>query len=98
MAEIMNDKIALRLRIYGKVQGVGYRNWLLGEAQARGLYGFVRNRVDGTVEALLIGPPDSVEACVSACHDGPNFAEVTKIDQQPARGLAPHYFEIKPTV
>ena len=53
---------AVRLVITGRVQGVGFRAWTCGEARRRGLRGWVRNRHDGSVEALLIGAPEAVEA------------------------------------
>lgn len=74
---------AIRLRIEGRVQGVGYRAWLEGEALARGLRGWVRNRRDGSVEALLIGPDDAVEAAIAACAHGPRLAAVTGIERYP---------------
>jgi acylphosphatase len=72
---------AIRLRIKGRVQGVGYRAWLEREARSRGLRGWVRNRRDGTVEALLIGEDDAVEAVIAACTRGPRLAKVTGIER-----------------
>ena len=67
---------AVRAEIRGKVQGVWYRAWTVQEASARGLRGWVRNRHDGSVEALLIGPADKVDAMVEACRRGPPAARV----------------------
>lgn len=75
---------AIRLRIEGRVQGVGYRAWLEREARRHGLRGWVRNRRDGSVEALLIGPDDAVEAAIAACARGPRLAGVTGIERYPA--------------
>jgi acylphosphatase len=67
------------VRISGRVQNVWYRYWTTKEAGARGLRGWVRNRRDGTVEALVIGPAEAVEAMIDACRDGPPDAHVTGI-------------------
>jgi acylphosphatase len=75
---------AIRLRIEGRVQGVGYRAWLQREARSRGLRGWVRNRHDGNVEALLIGDDAAIEAAIAACARGPRLAKVTGIERIPA--------------
>jgi acylphosphatase len=71
---------AVRVVIDGRVQGVGYRAWVEAEALARGLSGWVRNRRDGTVEAVFDGDPAKVEAMISACRSGPRMASVEKVD------------------
>jgi acylphosphatase len=75
---------AIRLRIDGRVQGVGYRAWLEREARSHGLRGWVRNRRDGSVEALLIGDADAVEAVAASCARGPRLAGVTAVERFPA--------------
>ena len=75
---------ALRLSIVGRVQGVGYRAWAAHEAVRRKLRGWVRNRRDGTVEALLIGDADAVAGMAAACRVGPPLAEVIDVRQSPA--------------
>lgn len=70
--------------VRGKVQGVGYRAWIAGEAMARGLAGWARNRRDGTVEAVLSGPEDAVAELVATCQHGPGMARVSAIDNEPA--------------
>lgn len=82
---------AVRLRIAGRVQGVGYRDWMTAEAQARGLDGWVRNLPDGSVEALVAGPPDAVAAMIDACRQGPRLAAVTSIDTTPADPPTPGF-------
>jgi acylphosphatase len=77
------DNLALHVRIHGKVQGVFYRNWTIEEATKRSLRGWVRNRSDGTVEAVFVGNPDQVRAMVTACRRGPPKAEVSSIVQIP---------------
>ncbi len=89
---------AVRLRITGKVQGVFYRAWAEAQARRRGLHGFVRNRRDGSVEMLLVGPPDKVEEMIAAAHEGPPAAHVESVVVEPAQGIVPARFEIKPTV
>ena len=72
---------ALLLRIHGRVQGVGYRAWMAETARGLGLQGWVRNRRDGTVETLLIGTAEVVEAMVQHCHQGPPLARVERIER-----------------
>jgi acylphosphatase len=74
---------AVHLRIAGRVQGVGYRAWLAREARGRGLRGWVRNRRDGSVEALLIGDSAALEAEIAACVRGPRLAQVSNVERQP---------------
>ena len=71
---------AARLRITGRVQGVGYRAWAIDTAAGLGLRGWVRNRRDGSVEALVIGGEDAVAAMIEACREGPFAARVTDVD------------------
>jgi acylphosphatase len=79
----MSDVIR-HIIVRGKVQGVGYRAWIEGEAVARGLAGWARNRRDGTVEAVLSGPEEAVAALVAKCQHGPGMARVSAVDNQPA--------------
>lgn len=73
---------AKRLIISGRVQGVGFREWMVTRAQAVGVHGWVRNRRDGTVEALVHGDDAAVEEFVRACRRGPRAAEVTSIEEE----------------
>ncbi|HVA35165.1 MAG TPA: acylphosphatase [Stellaceae bacterium] len=75
---------ALRLSIIGRVQGVGFRAWAVHEAMRRHLRGWVRNRRDGSVEALIIGEADAVTAMAVACRLGPSLAQVIDVRQSPA--------------
>ena len=68
-----------RLRITGRVQGVGYRAWALQRASRLGLRGWVRNRSDGSVEALVIGEDDAVARMIEACREGPFGARVSDV-------------------
>ena len=78
------SEIAVRVRIEGRVQGVWFRGWTAAEATARGLDGWVRNRTDGTVEALFSWPAEAVEEMVEACWEGPSAARVTGVAASPA--------------
>jgi acylphosphatase len=71
--------IGRQLRIYGRVQGVGFRYGLLCEALRRDLRGWVRNRADGSVEALLLGAAEAVEELVDWSHRGPPGAHVQRV-------------------
>lgn len=75
---------AVRVSIRGRVQGVWFRGWTVDEAQARGLAGWVRNRRDGSVEALFSGPAEIVDDMVGACHRGPATASVQSVEVFPA--------------
>ncbi len=70
---------ARRLTISGRVQGVGYRDWMVDEATALGLSGWVRNRRDGTVEALVDGDEAALQELLRACRRGPRAAQVDAI-------------------
>jgi len=77
-------RIARRVTINGRVQGVGFRYALADEARARKLGGWVRNRRDGTVEALLAGPEAEVEAVIEWARRGPPAARVASVAVEPA--------------
>jgi acylphosphatase len=72
---------AKRLLIAGRVIGVGYRAWMTKTAQSLGVSGWVRNRHDGKVEALVAGDVAAVEELLRACRRGPRMAEVTSIEE-----------------
>jgi acylphosphatase len=78
----MSRKITVRLRISGRVQGVAYRAWAARQASLLVLSGWVRNRRDGSVEALLSGPEDVVRDMIERCHRGPPFARVADIREE----------------
>jgi acylphosphatase len=75
----------LQLRIRGRVQGVGYRAFLCGEGEARGITGWVRNRRDGSVEAELTGDTAALDALVDAARRGPPGGVVTAVEATDAR-------------
>lgn len=77
----MSEEItSLKVRVEGFVQGVGFRDFMVMAAQANKLDGWVRNRADGSVEALVSGPTKSVESFVQAATQGPRGARVTAVD------------------
>jgi acylphosphatase len=76
-----DQHMAVRLVIRGKVQGVWFRNWTVGEAKALGLDGWVRNRADGSVEALISGPGDKLRTMIARCYKGPPLAQVDGIEE-----------------
>ena len=69
---------------HGRVQGVWFRAWTQGEATKLGLSGWVRNRTDGTVEALISGAPENVDAMLAKARKGPPLARVDSITTEPA--------------
>jgi len=69
----------VRIVITGRVQGVWFRGWMVGEAAARGINGWVRNRHDGAVEAVFSGPEATVEAMIEMCRVGPPAARVDAV-------------------
>ncbi len=77
----------LRLLISGRVQGVGYRAWLVTEARGLDVAGWVRNLADGRVEALLQGEAATLERLAAACAEGPRGAVVSRIDRLATAGL-----------
>ncbi len=88
-----------RVRIRGRVQGVGFRFWVVDEAERLGLHGWVRNRRDGSVEALFHGPADAVEEMVARCRLGPPAARVTAVEtEEEVREIPGGGFRILPTV
>jgi acylphosphatase len=77
-------RIVRRLSIRGKVQGVGFRYWTRRAAKDFGVEGWVRNRRDGSVEALLAGPQSAVAALIEACKRGPSSAQVAALNVEEA--------------
>ena len=88
----------VRLVIRGRVQGVSYRYWTVNEAIGLGLDGWVRNRRDGSVEALVCGPDAVVTTMIEACRRGPRAARVQSVDVVPMEGRAERGFRQLPTV
>jgi acylphosphatase len=80
----MSDDITtMNIRIEGEVQGCGFRDFAVREANARKLKGWVRNRADGSVEAVASGPTKVVEEFIATCIQGPHGSRVTAVNLQP---------------
>ncbi|WP_374379039.1 acylphosphatase [Dongia sp.] len=88
----MAEATAKLCRITGTVQGVWYRAWTVEQAAARGLNGWVRNRLDGSVEALFAGPEDLVIDMIAACSQGPKAARVANVVVEEFAGDVPQGF------
>ena len=71
-----------QVMITGRVQGVGYRAWVDHQARNHNLEGWVRNRRDGSVEALFAGPAEVVREMIAACRRGPSAARVDVLEQE----------------
>jgi acylphosphatase len=92
----MSERTALRLVIRGRVQGVGFRYAMVEEATALGVTGWVRNRRDGTVEAVVQGDAAAVEALRRWAERGPPGAAVSGVAAAPTEGEFAA-FELRPT-
>ena len=75
----MTDR-TIHVLVHGRVQGVGFRAWVHHQAELHGLKGWVRNRRDGTVEAVFSGPDDLVEVMLKACRQGPRGSVVERVE------------------
>ena len=76
--------ITRRVVIRGRVQGVGYRAWVDHQARRRGLHGWVRNRRDGSVEAVFDGADEVVANMIASCRKGPASARVDDVAEEAA--------------
>ena len=76
----MTERRTAHVLIHGRVQGVSFRAWTQHQAQLHGLKGWVRNRTDGSVEAVFSGPADLVEVMLKACRHGPAGAFVEDVE------------------
>jgi acylphosphatase len=72
-----------RVVVRGRVQGVGYRDWTIDAGRRLGIAGWVRNRLDGSVEALLVGEERAVGEMIETLRQGPLAARVDEIDVEP---------------
>jgi acylphosphatase len=97
----MTSRIVRHVVIRGRVQGVGFRAWIEDKAGAHDLEGWVRNRHDGTVEAVFAGPASAVERMVEACRRGPGRVEALDASETGPERLAERYqgerFSVLPT-
>ena len=91
-----HDRTVLRLEIRGRVQGVGYRWSMVEEARRLGVRGWVRNRHDGSVEAMVAGPPEAVARILAWARQGPPAAAVAAVDVFAGEG-SHDTFDARPT-
>ena len=100
----MTARRFIHVTIRGSVQGVGFRAFVERQAVERGLDGWVRNRRDGSVEAVFAGPANAIDAMIEACREGPSGSRVSDVDlrEEEAAGLIPSSrpagFFVLPTV
>ena len=90
--------ITRRLAITGRVQNVFYRDWLVEQAKGIGITGWVRNRADGSVEAMVSGSSEMVEAIVAKARQGSPASRVADVVVEDAPEQVFERFEKKPTV
>lgn len=97
---VADAEVARRLTIHGRVQGVSYRASAQTEAQRLGLRGWVRNRRDGTVEAMVAGAAAEVARFTAWARQGPPGAQVLRVDVEADGDRAEPFpgFSIRPTV
>ncbi len=88
----------VRVVVHGRVQGVWFRGWTIQEARARGLTGWVRNRRDGTLEAVFDGTDEAVASMVTACGEGPPAARVIVVEEFPSDESVDRTFSQVPSV
>jgi acylphosphatase len=98
MPEEVQDRRTVRVRLEGHVQGVGFRYWTEQAAGNLGLDGWVRNRRDGGVEAVLSGRPEDVARMLERCRQGPASARVDFVKVEEEMQPPPAGFDVKPTV
>lgn len=70
----------IHIRVFGRVQGVGFRAWTVRQALDLHLTGFVRNRRDGSVEVMATGDIAALNDLLNRCHNGPTFARVDRVE------------------
>ncbi|MBA2934664.1 acylphosphatase [Sphingomonas sp. CGMCC 1.13654] len=90
--------IARNLRITGRVQGVFYRDWFVEQARGIGVTGWVRNRADGSVEAMVCGSSEKIAAIVEKAHQGSPPSRVEDVVVSEAAEEIFERFEKRPTV
>ena len=90
MSDPPADLTHLRLRVHGRVQGVGFRYFTARSARDHGLKGFVRNEPDGSVLCEVQGPAELVDQFVDAVRRGPKFARVDDLAIEPLHSTTPH--------
>jgi acylphosphatase len=79
----MTARVIRHVVVRGRVQGVGFRAFVEHQAQRHAIEGWVRNRRDGTVEAVFAGSPEQVETMLEACREGPPSSHVHSVEDRP---------------
>jgi len=92
----VNEPVSRHLIVHGRVQGVGYRNYIQYKAGLLNVKGWVRNRPDGSVEAVVHGSPEAVAEIIECAKRGPRAAEVTAVTVSDAEGRH-EQFVVRPT-
>src|SRR5690349_9298632 len=98
MAADPDGRRTVRVRSMGRVQGGGLSDWTKRTARGLGLSGWVRNRRDGSVEAVFSGASDIVAQMLVRCRQGPPASKVQLVDVAEAEDLPPNGFDVRPTV
>jgi acylphosphatase len=93
--DVTVSTIARRVVVHGSVQGVFFRDTCRRQARAAGVSGWVRNRADGTVEALFEGTPGAVQSMVDWAHSGPTYAVVERVEVSAAEPGHGPGFEVR---
>ena len=100
----MSERRTVRVIVTGRVQGVGFRAWTHHQAELHGVDGWVRNRRDGSVEAVFSGPPAMIEVLIKTCGRGPAGSQVAGVEVTPVddvdldEPVTPGLFRVLPTV
>lgn len=94
----MSSLKAIHVIVTGRVQGVGFRAWAKSKARKKNLNGWVRNRSDGSVEAVFSGKAEAIDAMQEACHDGPLASRVKDVAVQDWSDPVAKGFEHRDTV
>ncbi len=87
MADNQSNMVCRHYHVFGRVQGVWYRGSTRDRARQLGLSGWVRNREDGSVEAVACGAPESIEAFKSWLQEGPSAARVDRVEESDATDI-----------
>jgi len=92
------ERIARHILVKGKVQGVWFRAWMVEQATELGLDGWVRNRIDGSVEAVACGPAAQVDELIARCHRGSPPSRVDRVIVADSSDAVAAGFVQKPTI
>ena len=90
------DRRCVMVRVTGHVQGVGFRQWTVRQAERLGLEGWVRNQPDGSVKAVIAGGEAAISAMLEAFMQGPDFATVTDVMWEHGEDVGLSGFRIAP--